>query len=184
MKRRIYIARKILPDPTSETVLDITSGLGVEEIKLLYVNREIERDTFIHNGHWVLRPINAEGALIKTTLPFSLTPRDVFEMVEAKISSSDALIAILGPKSFGAIVELGYAIGRGDVAVYVLPEKDLEREMVKDLWLSFQFALRTRRLWKQSDIESVEEFKMYGIHTVENYENFILNIIPPFLENK
>ena len=121
---------------------------------------------------------------MKTTLPPLLMPSDVLEMVKAKIIFSDALIAILGPKSFGAVVELGYAIGRGNVAVYVLPERNLEQNVIKDLWLSFQFALHTQHLWKQSDIESVEEFKMHNIFTVEDYKNFILNITPLFLERK
>lgn len=185
MKRRIYIARKILPDPSGENTLDINSSMSVEKITSLYVAKENQKERFIHNGHWILRSVDdSTGTLRKSDLPTSLTPSDVLGMVKAKIDSSDACVAFLDDKSFGAIVELGYAVGKGNVACYVLPEGNLKRREVKDLWLSFQFALQTRHLWRQEDIGAIEEFNLYDIQTIQDYENFLLNTIPVFLERE
>ena len=103
-------------------------------------------------------------------------------MVRTKIESSDALVAIVSSKSYGAIVELGYAVGFKNIAVYVLPEKELTDIEIKDLWLSFHFASVTCHLWKEEDIVVIPEFGKLGILSIKDYKKYILSIVPNFLK--
>lgn len=98
-----------------------------------------------------------------------------------KIRTSDAIVAIISGKSYGAIAEIGLAVGLKK-ALYVLPEPNLKNDEIEDLWLSFNISLLSRSYWLESDIVSVSEFKERGIDSLESYLLYINKIVPPFLK--
>lgn len=184
MKRSYYFARRIPANATPEEILVITPQMTVQEVYSRYVGKATEYDAYIHNGPWILRPIVSEGIFYENNFPAELTPYNVWEMVGKKMEQSHVLIAIVNPKSYGAIVEVGYAVGIGTIAVYVLPDKELSYEERQDLWLVMQTSIQTRSLWKEEDIQNTTIFREYNIFTLDEYLAFITVIIPNFLSKK
>ncbi len=184
MKRAYYLARRIPANATLDEILPVTPQMTPKQIQDLYITKTTTYDTYIHNGPWILRPIIAEGTFYQNPFPPSLAPYHVWEMVKTKIERSDVLVAIVNPKSYGAIVEVGYAVGLGTLAVYVLPDKELTDEERKDLWLVIQTSVQTRALWKEEDILNIYTFREYNIFTLDEYINFISVIVPNFLSKR
>lgn len=184
MKRAYYFARRIPIHATPNEILTITPQMAPREIHDLYVGKSTSYDSHIHNGPWILRPIVAEGIFYENTFPPALTPYNIWEMVGRKIEQSHVLVAIVNPKSYGAIVEVGYAVGLGTVAVYVLPDKELTHEERQDLWLVLQASIQTQALWKDEDIVNAAAFREYNIFTIGEYLDFVTAIIPNFLSKR
>lgn len=182
MKRKIYIARSIASNTFNDAIIESTPQDTVAKLSQIYIAKEIDRGKYIHNGHWIIRSVKKDGELSEYRLPDNLQTADILKMVHKKIKSSDALVAILSSKSYGAIVELGYAVGLGNVAVYVLPEKELTDSEIQDLWLSFHFASLTYNLWEEEDISAIPEFNELGILSIEDYKKYISSIVPNFLK--
>jgi len=181
-ERRVYFAQRVPVKMDPQQVLPVHPKMKSKEVISIYAEKEIEREGFIHNGPWFLRPIEAEGVFTKNQMPKDLIPYNVWEMVEKKLDTSNAIVAIVNLQSYGTIAEAGYGAGSGKTAVYVLPDKKLTSEEIQDLWFVFQMALSTKTLWKSADIENIETFKEYGIFSLEDYEAFVREIVPNFLK--
>ena len=180
-KRKIYFASRIVPDVAKEGVLAISSEMTADEIKKIYANHAIERENYIHNGHWILRPIHSENRFLKNNFPSSITPYHVWEMVRSKIEDSDAMLAIVTPRAYGTIAEIGYACGSKNIPVYILPEIGLSFTEIQDLWLVFQESLSTKDMWQENDIVNVPQFKSWNINSISEYLKFITGIVPDFI---
>lgn len=181
MKRKIYIAKRIAQNQFTDAIIDVNKSMSVSELKSAYADKIVDRGGYIHNGHWIMRSISTENEFSPNNFPSDLRPCDVIEMVENKIRTSDAIVAIISGKSYGAIAEIGLAVGLKK-ALYVLPEPNLKNDEIEDLWLSFNISLLSRSYWLESDIVSVSEFKERGIDSLESYLLYINKIVPPFLK--
>ena len=179
--RKIYIAKRIASNTFNDAFVEIAPEMSAVQLVEAYKSKQIKRETYIHNGHWIIRAVT-DGLLEENKLPTDLTPQHVVEMVIEKMNDSDALVAVLNSSAYGAIAELGYTVGTGKHAVYVLPERGLEEEKLQDLWMSFHLAFRTSHLWKEEDIQAIDEFSIRGIHSLEEYKKYVLAIIPNFLK--
>lgn len=182
LKKKIYFAKRIAPDADSAVYLCINSSMTVQEVMHAYAQKEIDKKNYIHNGHWILRGINLDDSFAKSSMPQDVTPYSVWCMVRQKIETSDLMVAIVNPKAFGTIAEIGYASASGRIAVYVLPDKGLDSEDIQDLWLVFQAALNTKELWNDEDIKNIDEFSQYNIFSLQNYLDFVQKIVPNFLK--
>lgn len=184
MKRSHYYAKRISANAPQNEILPISSTMQVDDIHKCYIEKCVEFDHHISHGPWILRPIIKEGTFHQNNFPDDILPLHIWRMVKYKIEISHALIAVIDLKSFGTIAEAGYAAGLGTVAVYILPDKKLIKEDIKDLWLIFQLSLQTKHLWEEEDIANASLFLEYGIKNIKEYEDFILKIIPNFLSKK
>lgn len=180
--RKIYFARRILPNADPETILTVNSSMTVDEVIGAYANKILDKGNYVCNGHWILRGKNSESSLKDNNLPEGLSPANIWSMARQKIETSDAVLAIINTKAHGTIAEAGYASRSGKIAVYLLPDQDVSDEDLQDLWLVFQIACSTKHLWKQEDIGAIPEFKKRGIHSIADYSNFIAGIVPNFLK--
>ena len=114
-------------------------------------------------------------------MPPEVAPHDIFLMCANKINSSDALVACVGLETYGTIAEAAYAIGLQDKAVYVLPEDDSEK-LLKEAWFVMTMSLSTEQCWREEDILNIDLFRERNIHSLEEYKQLILSLIPPFLK--
>ena len=181
-KRKIYFASKISPYADSSMLIPVHPSMSCKEIAHAYARKTLDKEDYIHNGHWILRGIQAEGSFYENNLPSQITPYTVWNMVRRKIEDSDAMVAILKSHAYGTVLETGFAAGCGKLGVYVLPDESLGNGAVQDFWLAFQNALLTRKLWIERDIKSIPNFQKYGIYSISNYIDFISEIIPNFLK--
>lgn len=180
--RKIYIAKRIASNNFEDAFVEINSEMTAKDLVSAYQSKTVKRRSYIHNGHWILRSTSDEGVLEENNLPSDLSPQHIMDMVVHKLDDSDALVAVINGGAYGTIVELGYAVGTGKHAVYVLPDKDVNQEGLEDLWMSFHLAFRTANLWQDIDIQAVDEFQQKEIFTVDDYKKYILSIIPKFLQ--
>ena len=180
--RKIYFAGRILPNADPETSLMVNSSMTVSEVTNAYINKVLNKGSYIHNGHWILRNICSENSFENNNIPKAISPADIWDMVRQKIETSDAVLAIINTRAHGTIAEAGYAARSGKVAVYLLPDQDMKDGDLQDFWLVFQIACSTKHLWKQEDIENIPHFKKYDIRSITDYSNFVANIIPNFLK--
>jgi len=164
-KRKIYLAQRISINADPTMILPIKSFMSPQKIKKLYTQKTINKEKYIHNGHWILRPLRSKNSFEENNIPSTITPYDIWDMVQQKINTSDAMLAIINAKAYGTIVEIGHASGTGKLAVYVLPEKSMGMEEIEDLWLIFQAGLQTKQNWKEEDIKNIETFKEYDIYS-------------------
>lgn len=180
-KRRIYFAKRITPNLHPSELLPVKPGHSAEDVKKLYVEKEVEYPGYVQTGMWTMRPVQEGGDLAKSTLPEDLQPSHIWEMVKTKIEQSDVVVSIVNDLSYGTILESGYAAGLGRVALYVLPDKNLGKVKEDDLWFAFQASLATKHLWKQEDFDAIPAFKEFGIQNAAEYEELISIIVPKFL---
>lgn len=176
MKRKIYVAKRIPKHTLPEEVLGVTSDMTVSQVSDLYAAHEIDYGSYIYNGHWTLRgntPVN--------NMPPTIAPYDIFLMCANKINSSDAIVACVGLETYGTIAEAAYAIGLQNKAVYVLPEDNSEK-LLKEAWFIMTMSLNTKSWWREEDILNLSLFQDRGIRTLEEYEQFVRSLIPPFLK--
>jgi hypothetical protein len=182
MKRRIFFSRRMPPQVVIEEILDVNINMSEATVTELYTTKRIENEKFIRNGPWTLRPVlDKDGSLADNLIPTSITAKSVWAMVKHKIDDSDVLIAIVNSKAYGTVVEIGYAVGLSKMAVYVLADLENTYEDTIDLWMSFYLAHQTKEFWNEEDILNIEEFNIRGIHSIQDYEAYINNIIPRFL---
>lgn len=182
MKRSFYFARRIPTKASEEECLSISPEMSSEEIFRLYVEKSVDFENYISNGPWILRPFFENGAHQPNQFPKEVTPHTIWEMVKKKIVSSSAIVALIEPKSYGTIVELSYAAGLGNIAVYVLPAEGVTIEECEDLWMSFQASLQTSELWDEEDIRNIPLFTERGINSISEYTSYIMSIVPKFLK--
>lgn len=180
--RKIYIAKRIASNTFDDASVQVHPDMSVDDLVSAYQNKEVVRKNYIHNGHWILRPVSKGGVLEENRLPPDLTPQHIMDMVIHKLNESDALVAVINSGAYGAIAELGYAVGTGKHAVYVLPDNDINVDQLEDLWMSFHLAFRTMNLWQDGDIQVLDEFKEKSIFSVDDYKRYVLSIIPKFLK--
>ena len=180
--KKVYIARRIPTDPNPECVLSISSEMSPEEIRYLYVNKIQDKESYIYNGPWILRPPLPSGDFEKSKLPKALKPYHIWDMVKRKIEDSDIVVGIVNCKAYGTIAELGYASSIPSKACYVLPDKKMIDDDYCDLWFIFQIVRNTERFWSDVDIQSISEFKSFGIDSVKSYVLFIESVVPKFMK--
>ncbi len=180
--RKIYIAKRIASNTLNDVFIETNTDMDVDDLIHTYKSKKIDRGTYIHNGHWILRSVSKTDVLEENDLPSGLKPEHIMEMVFPKLEKSDALVAIINGRAYGTIAELGYAVGTGKHAVYVLPDSGVDNEELEDLWMSFHMAFQTKHFWQDVDIQSVEEFQNRGIRSTIDYEKYILSITPKFLK--
>ncbi len=179
---KIYIAKRIPKNPPANFVLDISSAMSVQEIHKLYVDKTIPYDNHIYNGPWILRPPLSENVFSLNQIPSELQPVHIWDMVKEKIESSDIFLAIINSKSYGIIAEAGYDCKCSKLAVYILPDINISKDDLQDLWFLFQMAKDTKHLWSDRDITSIAEFSNHGINSLAEYENLIDTIVPNFMK--
>ncbi len=184
MKRTYYFARRIPTHASEEECLSILLGMSSDEIHRLYTEKVIDHGLVVSNGPWILRPFLDAGVHQPNCFPEDLSPYRVWRMVQQKIASSSAVVALVDPKAYGTIAEISYAAGLGTVGVYVLPAPDITYEDRADLWLSFQLSLETSRLWMEEDITNVDLFGERNIHSLADYRRFVEAIVPKFLRRE
>ncbi len=182
MKKKIYIAKRISSTAGSDVILPVSKNLTVEKIHSLYTQKILEKDLYIYNGHWILRPPTSENSFVKNTLPQDLTPHHIWLMVKEKIQSSVMFFEVVNSKSYGVIAEAGYACGLGTMPVYLLPDPDILNEEIQDLWFVFQIMQSTQHFWSDSDFLLLDEFKAVGVSSTQSYVQYIQNIIPNFMK--
>lgn len=179
--RKIYIARRIKDNTEPGAVIPIHEGCSKSELAQMYADKQIVHSAYIHNGHWIMRPVVEDKILTQYLLPQDLSTEDVLGMVKQKIEDSDAFVAFISREAYGTIFEIGYAVAK-EKAVYVLPTQDTLDYDKSELWMSFAGSLLTAPQWRESDIKSIPEFDKFGIISLSDYEKFIKNIIPSFLK--
>lgn len=180
-KRKIYFAKRITAQQEPSEILSIEKHHSADDVKQLYIGKEVEYPAYTQTGMWTMRPLKESGNLAENTLPKDLQPIHVWEMVKTKIEQSDIVVSVVSQLSYGTILESGYAAGLGRVALYVLPDKNLTKTEEDDLWFAFQASLATKHLWRAEDFEIIPAFKEFGIHNAEEYEELIHAIVPRFL---
>lgn len=179
--KKVYIAKRIPKNPLPHLVLSISNLMSVEQIHSLYVNKVFADENYIYNGPWILRPPLTEEDFSRNNLPVELKPQHVWKMVKEKIEASDVVIGIISGKAYGTIAEVGYACNCKNIAVYVLPEQNIQEDELQDLWFLFQMAKETKDLWSENDIKNVKEFSKIGINSLQDYVRFLENIVPNFI---
>ena len=180
--RKIYIAKRISSNTFDDAFVEIHEDMTPNDLVHAYTEKQVVREKYVHNGHWILRSASKDGELEENKLPDDLSPQHIMEMVVHKLNDSDALVAVINKNSYGTIAELGYAVATKKHAVYVLPDKDVTQDELEDLWMSFHLAFQTANLWCDEDIQSVEDFKEYGIMSVSDYRAYVLSVVPKFLK--
>jgi hypothetical protein len=180
--KKVYIAKRIPKNPLSYFVLNIDSSMTVVQIKQSYIEKVFIDKKYIYNGPWILRPPVSDNEFSLNKLPTDLKPSHIWDMVRNKIESSDVVVGIISNKSYGTIAEVGYACNCKTIAVYVLPDKNVTEEDLQDLWFLFQIAKTTRHLWSDDDIKNIDEFSVFGISSLQQYEDFLDTIVPNFMK--
>lgn len=179
--RRVYYASRIASSMPVAATLAVPPNLHVEQLIKLYTEKEVILGNHIYNGPWILRhPSNIDSGLI-VPLPKALTPFDVWQMVKNKILSSDIVFGLVHPKAYGTIAELSYAASIRSMAVYALPELQMDDADIKDLWFVYQVLQETRMKWKDEDFRLIESFRNYGITSIQDYDHYIKSIKPKFM---
>lgn len=180
--KKIYIAKRIPHNSESKMILSINSKMALEEIHKAYTTKEEILDSYIYNGPWVLRAPVSNDNFSLNQIPRELKPIHVWNMVKEKINSSDVMLGIVNSKSYGTIAEIGYACNCLNIAIYVLPDVNIQEEELQDLWFIFQMIQTTKKMWHEDDIKLFPEFLNYNIHSLAEYEIFIQKIIPNFMK--
>lgn len=174
---KVYFARRLPKHKSPELVLPIESQMSSQEVRDLYLGKSLDRGAFIYNGPWLFKD---RTQLHKDNIPASLKALDALKMVYQKIEDSTVLVATIALKSFGTIAEVGFAAGRGGIAVYAFPDPTLTEEEIKDLWFVFQSAASTSHLWREKHFESNPP--MMPIQTtLLAYKEYLASIKAPFL---
>lgn len=177
--KKIYFAGRLATHPNKEDVLDIQKNMSFDEVYTAYTTKTIARTNHIKNGHWILRPPNAQ----ENNLPINLPPYLIWQMVKKKIEDSDVSAGIINLKSFGTILEAGYASSLNKMPVYLFFDTNLTTEEQKDLWFVLQAAKNTEEFWSEEDISLIEYFKERNISNKKDYREYLDAIIPKFLQN-
>lgn len=180
--RKIYIAKRIASNIFEDAFIKVSPQNTIAEIEKLYASKIIKRDKYIHNGQWILRPVINEN-LDKNNLPKELRPNNILDMVINKIKTSDAFVAIIDTKSYGAIIEIGYAVALNTCAVYVLFDINLKQDEISDLWMSIHLSRKTSTLWRDEDIKAILDFTEREIFCINDYINYIESVVPLFLKD-
>lgn len=180
--KKVYIAKRIPKNSPAYLILDIKPSLTVKEIHSLYVKKVFINQKYIYNGPWILRPPISEEKFTENHLPIKLQPNHIWLMVKEKIENSNVFLGIVNSKSYGTIAETSYACKCKGIAVYALPDKDVNDEELQDLWFVFQMIKDTKNFWSDDDIKNITEFSDLGITSIKEYETFLETIIPNFMK--
>ncbi len=179
--KKIYFARRIQSNPSAKLILDVRKEMSPQDIHVLYVEKEEKYRNYIHNGHWILRPPITEDNFSLNTLPNALRPLHVWHMVRQKIEESNIFFGVINVKAFGTIAEVGYAC-KCNMAVYILPDENVTKEELEDLWFLFQMVQTTRLFWHDIDFQVIEDFSRFNINSVDEYLSYIETIVPVFMK--
>jgi hypothetical protein len=177
-KEKIFFARRII-HIGKESHLDVDPNMSASELKKSFYNKEIVYPDYIHNGPWVFRPVLEEGKYADAPLK-NLNPTDVWEITKDQINTCDVLVAVVTSKAYGTLAEVAYAVGRGNIAVYVFPDANMTEVEIADLWYVFQMALSTKHLWKKKHFKYKPNiFPKENLDPIK-YEQEIRAITPMF----
>lgn len=177
-KEKIFFARRII-HIGKESHLAVDPNMSTPELKKSFYNKEIVYPDYIHNGPWVFRPVLEEGKYADAPLK-NLNPTDVWEITKDQINRCDVLVAVVTPKAYGTLAEVAYAVGRGNIAVYVFPDNNMTEAEIADLWYVFQMALSTKHLWKKKHFKYKPNIFPKENLTPQKYEQEIRAITPMF----
>ncbi|MBY0281677.1 MAG: nucleoside 2-deoxyribosyltransferase [Alphaproteobacteria bacterium] len=178
VKEKIFFARRII-HIGKESHLSVDPNMPASELRQTFYNKEIIYPDYIHNGPWVFRPVLEEGKYADAPLK-NLNPMDVWEITKEQINKCDVLVAVVSPTAYGTLAEVAYAVGRGDIAVYVFPDNNMTEEEITDLWYLFQMALSTKHLWKEKHFKYKPNIFPKENLNPQKYEESIRNITPMF----
>ncbi|WP_316359377.1 hypothetical protein [Candidatus Neptunichlamydia sp. REUL1] len=175
-KEIVYFAKKVPYDKNSEDVLTVDHIFDKYETALKkYLERNINKGSFLKGGAWFFPKIKDSN---KNQEP--LSPIDIWLILKRKIEMCNILVAVVTPDSYGTIMEAAYAGGRGDIAVYVFPDKKMSEEEIKDQWFIFNLSLSTKHLWREEHFNLYPSIFPRSI-SMQEYEEMIRKIIPNFL---
>ncbi|NBT85523.1 MAG: hypothetical protein EBT45_03350 [Alphaproteobacteria bacterium] len=177
-KEKIFFARRII-QIGKESHLTVDPNMSASELKKSFYNKEIIYPDYIHNGPWVFRPVLEEGKYADAPLK-NLNPIDVWEITKEQINKCDVLVAVISPTAYGTLAEVAYAVGRGNIAVYVFPDNNMTEAEITDLWYVFQMALSTKHLWKEKHFKYKPNIFPKENLNPQKYEESIRNITPMF----
>ncbi len=177
-KEKIFFARRII-QIGKESHLTVDPNMSASELKRSFYNKEIVYPDYIHNGPWVFRPVLEEGKYADAPLK-NLNPMDVWEITKGQINKCDVMVAVVTPKAYGTLAEIAYAVGRGNIAVYVFPDSNMTEAEIADLWYIFQMALSTKPLWKEKHFKYKPNIFPKENLTPIKYEESIRAITPMF----
>ncbi len=178
-KEFIYFANRIPVNPPAELLLPLESTMTLEKIQEIYAKALLDRGDYFYNGPWVFSFLSEEGKYEKGKLPKETQALDILRMITKKIETSSVMVAVVSGKAYGTIAEIGYAVAKGNIPVYVFPDPSLSQEEVQDLWFVFQMGAMTSCLWKE------EHFNMPSLlpkkTNLQAYRAFLETLKPSFL---
>lgn len=174
--KKIYFAGRIPKISNPEDVLNFTEKDSVSDIVIKYKNKKITKDGYIKNGPWILNPIDN-----KRKMPLELSQPLIWNMVCSKIIESDIFTGIINDKSYGTIVEAGYAAALGK-PVYLFTDNNLQKETENDLWFVMQVSRSTLKFWEEKDFSLISGFKERNISNISEYLEYINSFTPKFLQ--
>jgi hypothetical protein len=177
-KEKIFFARRII-HIGKESHLYVDPNMSATELRKSFYNKEIVYPDYIHNGPWVFRPVLEEGKYADAPLK-NLNPIDVWEITREQIDKCSVLVAVVTPTAYGTLAEVAYAVGRGNIAVYVFPDNNMTEAEITDLWYVFQMALSTKHLWKEKHFKYKPNIFPKENLNPQKYEESIRNITPMF----
>lgn len=175
---KVYFARRLPTHPSPELVLPIHKQMTPQDVEALYVEKTLDRGSFVYNGPWLFKD---RTQLHRDNLPDNFQALDALKMVYKKITRSTVLVATITTKSFGTLAEIGFAASVGRIAVYVFPDPTLTEEEIKDFWFIFQTAASTSHLWKEAHF-TCDPPMMPIQTTLKAYEDYVASIKAPFLK--
>ncbi|MBY0462511.1 MAG: nucleoside 2-deoxyribosyltransferase [Alphaproteobacteria bacterium] len=177
-KEKIFFARRII-HIGKESHLYVDPNMSATELRKSFYNKEIVYPDYIHNGPWVFRPVLEEGKYADAPLK-NLNPIDVWEITREQIDKCSVLVAVVTPTAYGTLAEVAYAVGRGNIAVYVFPDNNMTEAEITDLWYVFQMALSTKHLWKEKHFKYKPNIFPKENLNPQKYEESIRSITPMF----
>ncbi|MGL5784923.1 MAG: hypothetical protein ACRCYZ_05660 [Alphaproteobacteria bacterium] len=178
-KELVYFASRIPINPPAELLLPLDSTMSLEKIQKIYADVLLDRGNYFYNGPWVFSFLSAEGKYEKGRLPKGTQALDILKMITQKIQTSSVMVAIVSGKAYGTIAEIGYAVAKGNIPVYVFPDPALTREEIQDLWFVFQMGAMTSCLWQEEHFNTPSLLPQRT--TLQAYRAFLETLKPSFL---
>ncbi len=180
--KKVYIAKRIPLNAEPKIILPLNIDMLPEEVHKKYVENCEIKESYIYNGPWILRAPLSDSDFSQKSIPESLKPIHVWNMVREKIISSDVVVGIVNSKAYGTIAEVAYACSCKNIATYVLPDLFSSEEEIQDLWFIFQMVQSSKDLWSDDDIKNIPEFQEHSISSLEEYKTMVEKITPNFLK--
>lgn len=179
LKEKVYFAGRIPKNPNPEMILPLHQNMGLLDVEKTLKDARLEREHYIRNGPWVFAYLSPSGEYEKGKVPGDISSVRFVRMILGKMMQSSVIVATISEKTYGTIAEIGYAVAKGNVPVYVFPDPSLTREAIRDLWFVFQMGAMTSHLWKAEHFQIPDLFPQKT--TLGAYKAFLKDLKPPFL---